>query len=42
MELVPTARTMPQIFKEYNEEDTIESTPLYHIGGFTELQEWLK
>jgi glutaredoxin len=42
MELVPTARTMPQIFKEYNEEDTMESTPLYHIGGFTELQEWLK
>jgi glutaredoxin len=31
MELVPTARTMPQIFK-----DNIL------IGGFSELQEWLK
>ena len=35
MELVPTARTMPQIFKEYNEEDTIESTPLHHCLLYT-------
>tara|TARA_B100000214_G_C23849982_1_gene572903 strand:+ start:221 stop:439 length:219 start_codon:yes stop_codon:yes gene_type:complete len=31
MELVPNARTVPQIFKD----DIL-------IGGFSELQEWLK
>ena len=43
MQLAPTARTMPQIFKQYNEDDSAEpDSSLLHIGGYAELERFIK
>ena len=43
MQLVPTARTMPQIFKQYNEDDSAKpDSSLLHIGGYAGLERFIK